>query len=225
MLAPSQPMLRRLSIATLIASMSFLTACSHLDKPVTAAPLSGLEELQGFMVGYFNSADQARDDKDFFNIELRVVPVWADRKDGPWLYIEQADAKTPEKPYRQRVYRLVKRGDLFESRVYEFKGDPLRFAGAWRKPTPLSEITAEDLVERVGCAVIMKRTEAGRFQGATDGKECISTLRGAAYATAEVDVTAKTLKSWDRGMAADGRQVWGSTKGGYVFVKRADKPV
>jgi hypothetical protein len=204
-----------------LAALAVAGCASTAPAPTGEAPLA---ELQGLMVGYFNSAKQAAADKDYFNIELRVVPVWTERADGPWLYIEQADAKTPEKPYRQRLYRLVRLGERYESRVYELRGDPLRVAGAWKQAKPLAGLTPEDLVERAGCTVIMSRTGPARYQGATEGKECISTLRGAAYATAEVDITASTLKSWDRGMAADGRQVWGAMKGGYAFEKVRDRP-
>jgi hypothetical protein len=68
-------------------------------------------ELAALLSGYFNSAAQAQADKSYFNIELRVVPIWSARADGPWLYVEQADANTPAKPYRQRAYRLERKGE------------------------------------------------------------------------------------------------------------------
>lgn len=183
-----------------------------------------LTELATLMSGYFSSAEQAKNDKDYFEIELRVVPIWLSRADGPWLYVEQADAKTPGKPYRQRVYRLVNvRDGRYESRVYTIKGDPLKFAGAWKGANPLSEISPDNLVERVGCGVFLTKAAPARWKGATNGKDCPSDLRGAAYATAEVEISATAMKSWDRGMDADDKQVWGATKGGYLFGKLSEK--
>jgi CpeT protein len=202
-----------------------LAGCAALT-PGDKAPMQDpkLTELASLMTGYFSSAEQAKADKDYLDIELRVVPVWQGRSDGPWLYVEQADARTPDKPYRQRVYRLVNTGDgRYESRVYTIKGNPLLFAGAWKMPTPLADIAPENLFERVGCGVFLTQVAPKRWKGATNDKDCPSDLRGAAYATAEVDVYATGMISWDRGMSADDKQVWGATKGGYLFKKLADR--
>jgi len=67
--------------------------------------------------------------------------------------------------------------------------------------------------------VILRKTADGVFEGSTVGKGCASELRGASYATSEVRITPEQLLSWDRGFDAQGKQVWGATKGGYVFKK------
>ena len=59
------------------------------------------------------------------------------------------------------------------------------------------------------------------YVGATQGQGCISTLRGAAYATSEVEISESVLVSWDRGWDNSGEQAWGATAGGYEFVKRS----
>jgi hypothetical protein len=216
---------RTLAAGVFVAGLSGCASMSSTPSATAKPPQdANLSEIAQLMIGYFSSAEQAKNDKDYFNIELRVVPVWQDRTDGPWLYIEQADARTPEKPYRQRVYRVVNVQDgRYESRVYAIRGDPLRFAGAWKTPAPLGEINPDGLVERTGCGVFLTKAAPARWKGATNGKDCPSDLRGAAYATAEVDISATAMKSWDRGMSADDKQVWGATKGGYLFSKLSDK--
>lgn len=221
--------------ALLPAALSavLLSACSSVT-PAPVAPLAAAtasavtaaktKELANFLIGYFTSAEQAKNDKDFFNIELRIVPVWPDRADGPWMYVEQADAKTPEKPYRQRLYRLEMQGEKYVSHIYTLKGDPLRFASDWKKPIPLGSASPADIEERKGCAVIMTRNSAGNYVGATAERACSSDLRGASYASSIVDVSPTLLNSWDQGYNADGKQVWGSTKGPYMFVKVSAKP-
>ena len=44
----------------------------------------------------------------FANQEIRLVmlPIWTHRRDGRWLYVEQASVQSIEQPYRQRVYRV-----------------------------------------------------------------------------------------------------------------------
>ncbi|MFH7042255.1 CpcT/CpeT family chromophore lyase [Paucibacter sp. JuS9] len=206
-------------IAFLGAAGLLLSACAATSKP--ADPNA---ELASHLSGYFTSAAQAAADKDYFNIELRIVPVWTDRTDGPWLYVEQADARTPDKPYRQRVYRLETQGGKYLSHIYEFKGDPLKNAGQWKQAAPLAGLNPADIVLKDGCAVIMERRADGSYVGATADKACPSVLRGARYGSSKVTLDAKLLESWDQGFDAEGKQIWGATKGAYKFVKISAKP-
>jgi hypothetical protein len=169
------------------------------------------------MAGSFSSAAQAAADTNCFDIRLEIVPVWGAREDGPWLYVEQAAAGHLERPYRQRVYHVIA-GDSGEvvSEVFTIP-DPLRFAGAWRDEAPLAALAPDSLELREGCGVVLRRTEQGPFVGGTVGTGCASTLRGAAYATSEVELGPDRLTSWDRGFDADGNQVWGAVTGPYVF--------
>jgi hypothetical protein len=176
------------------------------------------------MTGSFSSADQhAADPENYYDIRLHMVPIWRDRTDGPWLYVEQASAAKLDQPYRQRVYHLAAKSDgTLESAVWELPGDPLRFAGAWRTPERFNDLSPADLTMKAGCSMILRRRADGAFVGGTVGKGCESTLRGAAYATSEATITAEGLITWDRGYDADARQVWGATKGGYVFKRVED---
>ena len=81
-----------------------------------AAPVSKPKSPTGmlaeWMSGSFSSAAQAADDpENYFDIRLEMVPIWSERSDGPWLYVEQAAASALDRPYRQRVYHLVETED------------------------------------------------------------------------------------------------------------------
>ena len=175
--------------------------------------------LARWMTGSFSSAAQAAAHPgEFSDIRLFTVPIWADRPDGPWLYVEQAAADSLERPYRQRVYHLVDTPEGPRSDVYELPGDPLLLAGAWRDPDAFDALDPAQLSAREGCSIHLTAA-GGRFEGSTRGTGCSSTLAGAAYATSEVTVRPDALTSWDRGLDAEGRQVWGATRGPYVFAK------
>ena len=180
------------------------------------APPSDFEQLVAWMTGSFSSAAQAGEDPEFFDIRLHMARVWKGRDDGVWLYVEQAVAESPDAPYRQRVYRVRELApELFESRVYSFE-DPSPWVGAWALDEPLAGVGPEDLRDREGCAILMRR-RGDAFMGGTLGRLCQSRLRGAAYATSEVEITADQMVSWDRGFDDSGTQVWGSESGGYLF--------
>jgi hypothetical protein len=189
-------------------------------RKTTAA--SDLQILSEWMTGSFSSRAQADADPDYYEITLKMVHIWRDRTDGIWLYVEQAMAGKP--PYRQRIYHVTQISEgVCQSAVFSFD-DPLKYAGDWEKSNPLSELTPENLTAKSGCEIILKRN-GDRFVGNTLGKECASDLRGAAYASSEVEITKARLVSWDRGFDTKGKQVWGAEKGGYVFDKLKDFPL
>lgn len=181
-----------------------------------------LARLARMMAGSFSSAKQAAESEGYLDIRLRMTPIWTGRGDGPWLYVEQARGDSLDRPYRQRVYRLLAReaGGLTEyvSEVYELPGDPLAFAGAWGDPAKLASVEPSALVPRTGCEVVLRDRDRG-FEGSTVGRSCPSSLRGASYATSEVRITEDGLVSWDRGFDAEGKQVWGAERGGYRFLR------
>jgi len=190
---------------------------------IAAAAASDLDLLTSWMTGDFSSAVQAAEDPDFFDVSLHIATIWPDLEGGHWLYVEQAMRDYPDQPYRQRVYRLRELvPGLFEIQVYTLPAATV-VVGAWQDEHPLAELGPDDLIVREGCSILMRRRD-DTFVGSTLASLCDSSLRGASYATSEVVVTPDGIVSWDRGFAADGTQVWGATKGGYVFDRIVDDP-
>lgn len=181
-----------------------------------------LLELKNRMEGAFNSELQSKADSDYYNIHLHMAQIWKADKDGYWLYVEQAVAAALKKPYRQRIYHVYRQDDAtLVSKVYEMNS-PLRFAGAYANTDLLSSLTKDSLIDRQGCAIYLHKGKDGNFSGSTPGKDCLSSLRGATYATSEVVIYADKLVSWDRGWDKEDKQVWGAEKGGYQFIKQKE---
>lgn len=209
-----------------------------------------LDDVVALMSGTFSSEEQAKQNPEFRPIVLHMTPIWttfsqssigqregqqarrghglgsSPRNDERWLYVEQAVTTSPEKPYRQRVYRVspmvytdvsgVTRIGV-RSEVWELPGDPLRYAGAWRSPDPLADIGPESLSLKEGCEVLLFRAPDGAWRGSTLGDACTSTRQGASYTTSIVQIGATGLHTLDRGFDAKGTQVWGSELGAYDF--------
>ena len=181
-------------------------------------PSLGMLRFTNHLTGSFSSLNQARNDAEFYEIELHMVPIWTDRTDGPWLYVEQAVASSADQPYRQRVYHLTQTGEnAYVSTVYSFE-NALDFAGDYQLERPLESLSPSDLTIREGCAITVRWDASEKaFIGSTNGRDCQSSLRGSTYATSEVYLHHDRLITWDRGFDDAGEQVWGATKGGYVF--------
>ncbi len=172
------------------------------------------------MIGSYNSEKQSISDTNYFNISLHMYPIWQETGKS-WLYVEQALNSMQDKPYRQRIYLVEEQEDgIFKSTVFSIAYDSL-FIGKWSEPEFFDRFDENILKEREGCAVFMKR-EGDSFTGSTKDQACVSTLRGASYATSEVTVTEAGVESWDRGFDSDGNQVWGAENGPYIFDKLSE---
>jgi hypothetical protein len=199
--------MRSLILFTLLTGLALTAKAQTMD----------LDRLVTWMAGSYNSqAQHLRDTANYFDIRLQMVPIWKERSDGHWFYVEQAVADFIDKPYRQRVYRVHElEPGVFESIIYTVQ-DPLRFT---HHPELLEQLPVDSLNEKKGCSVILRKQSDGSFAGGTRGKQCPSDRKGAAYATSEVTITPERLLSWDRGYNEKDEQVWGAEKGGYEFIK------
>lgn len=205
-----------LSILILLSALYFNSCKSSAKLGTTEAPM---KTLTAFMTGSFSSAAQAEADTSYFDISLHMYPIWQDRKDGPWLYVEQAVSAAQDRPYRQRVYKLSQGTDgSYQSAIYTLP-DPSVFIGAWKSPQKFADLSPSDLNLREGCTVYLKQQADGSYAGKTKPNTCESSLRGASYATSEVEIFKDKIISWDRGFDAAGEHVWGAEKGGYEFVR------
>jgi CpeT protein len=176
-----------------------------------------MEILATRLAGNFSNEAQAHVDFNYHNVVLHVARLWADRPDGPWLYLEQALADAPGQPYRQQVYQLATGADgTVEVRVYTLP-DPVAVTGAWREPLRFATITPSDLHACPGCSLHLKSQPDGSWKGATDGHACASEIHNAAYATSELMVGEHGLVIWDRGFNSADLQVWGPLHTGFDF--------
>jgi CpeT protein len=213
-----------LGLATGCATTAGVSTNASADPTLTTSfgKQRQVRQLGRMMEGSYNSAEQAANDKEYFDIRLHIARIWKERpeSEGLYYYVEQATASAQQRPYRQRVYHLRTRKEdgKIESVVYELP-NPLRFTGQWKEPKPLAMLTPDSLLARQGCAVVMRKSGRREYRGATIGQECLSSLRGAKYATTDVTITPKQLISWDRGFDDKGEQVWGAKFGGYIFKK------
>jgi CpeT protein len=199
--------------ATLLVATFVLPALLHAQRT------RALEQLASTMAGSYTSAEQAKTDTSYFEIELEMVRIWPKRRDGAWFYVEQATADSKAKPYRQRVYHVQEVNDsTFTSNILTIKGGELLY-GAFADPGKLERLNPDSLERLEGCAITLHR-RGNTYTGSTHDRDCPSKRGKAVYTTSEVVLSSDRMVSWDRGWDAEGQQAWGAEKGGYVFIKR-----
>ena len=209
-----------------LATAVLLAAAFSVAAPAAAPTLTPREMVTEVLLrrlaGQFSSEAQSRSDPDYLEVRYEAVRIWKQLQGARWLYVERSVPGLPAAPYRQTVYRFVddpfKKVDerRFELDAYAIV-EPARFAGATSDPARLSAMTPQDLVARPGCSIVLVRGGDDTFTGGTTGRSCPGDAPGVAYVTSEWTVARDGLTRWDRGFDADGRQVWGATKGPYVF--------
>lgn len=225
--APTSPIAAQvgaLEVATAQATTQPSAPVNPNSTPATAADLPAITTL---MLGTFSSFQQSKTDPDYRHIILHMSRIWPSRTDGIWIYVEQSVAPTPNqpepRPYRQRIYRLFLRDDgKLVSRVLTLPGDPLAFAGAWKNPLPFNDISPDSLDTRTGCDMIFTKLAHNHFLAHTEGTGCESKLNGSTHATSTADIRPEGLHTWDQGFNEKGEQVWGATKGPYIFLRQPD---
>ena len=127
-----------------------------------------LEELYSLMQGSFNSAEQAMTDSSYFNISLHMYPIWEGK--NHFLYVEQSVSSMQDRPYRQRIYQLMRTSDsTITSFIYKIPNDSL-WIGAWKTPAMFNELKPTDLVSLDGCEVVLKNDGKKRYKGSTGEK-------------------------------------------------------
>lgn len=197
-----------------------LAGCTASKKTNSASKSdTALDKLTALMEGAFSSELQSRTDTSYFNISLVMTPIWTDRTDGRWLYVEQAAASQLDKPYRQRVYHLQHPSkNTFTSDIYTIR-NALSFAGLQNDKQKQDRLTFDLIELKDGCTVTLVKNNK-IYEGGTASDKCPSDLRGAKYTTTKIVLKKGELRSWDQGFDATGKQVWGATKGGYIFIKQ-----
>lgn len=207
---------------------AFAAALTLLLMPpgTNAAESPHLDELTDLSVGSFSTIEQARRDGRYGVAEAEIVRIWAERTDGRWLYQEQAllgesaavlDPAMKEKPYFARVIRSIEVAPgVVERTVHRLK-DPSKARGAWRGPSPLADLTPDDLLASE-CKITVERVAEKMWRSTSE--KCPNAYKGASYAISLGVIVDGRYANWDRGFAADGAVVWGPTGGGYVFVRK-----
>jgi len=128
-------------------------------------------ELGQRLVGTFSSRAQAERSTDGAPSQRLVVsPLWPERTDGPWLYLEQAPLRRLQTPVRQWVLHLVAASDTdVRAEFYDLPGDPLGYAGGFARPSAFAQLQPHRLIPRSERDLLLARATGGDWTGATQG--------------------------------------------------------
>jgi hypothetical protein len=202
--------------------LGFLVFAALPLRAQAPAPVREIDELVAWLTGTFDSKEQAdlRGEAPAVRMVTVAVPKSRLSFGVPVLYREEAAVDRPDRPFLQRFLRIEEdAAGRILVRIFELK-DPITAAGKWREASDLGLFGKNDVRERDGCLVTLRRV-GDRYEGGTTGARCVSSIRGAAYATSEAKIWKDRIEAWDRGFDADRKLVWGPDRTPTRFVKRS----
>ncbi len=204
--------------AALIAAWA-LAGCATTPADPLALGARNTALFTRWMEGTWTSAAQAKAKPDLYEpIRTTVARLPALTPDGAWLYLESAEARTPDAPYRQTVIHVTATPEgAVRTEQFRLK-DPARA----RDPSRRLTLKIDDLIPLDGCGVTFKRDRddaRATFSGAMTPKACRNHYKGADWLDSRTELSADRLTTWDRGFKDDGSYVWGPKAGGYRFTR------
>ncbi|QLE54849.1 chromophore lyase CpcT/CpeT [Nostoc sp. TCL26-01] len=186
--------------------------------------------LGNYLAGEFDNREQAMSEPVWFvHLRLWQRPVDLFTDDSFTLFAEQANIVNLDRPYRQRILRLMPHPDsekLLRVQYYMIK-DPSVVIGAGRNPSLLKTLTLDHLELLPGCILIVNQhaITPNNYQFiATPPPDvcCTFTYLGNTVQVAlGFDVTEVELKTYDKGIDQEtGKATWGAITGPYHYTKR-----
>lgn len=223
---------RRFLSLLLIVFMSFACKSKKVivdpateTKTVTEAKtiekkLDSFTFLKKTLQGNFSTKDQHDKDKDFYDIRMRLVPIWKSTENVFYIYVEQAMATTLNNPFSQQVYKVVKDEENTSTIFLYTIPEPERFKGRIEGDYMFESIDTETIVEKTGCELRLQfNEETMSAVGDTGDKTCTSGEAGIAWTSSQMIVKDELIELWNQSWDVDGNQLKGSVKGGYIFKK------
>ena len=127
--------------------------------------------LQMWLSGVHHSSNNQINGKNV-SVSLHVLPIWQDRIDGEWLYMESSIVDSTAKPFRQRVLQLV--GSVNGAiRLYSYSIPRASdFSGSYYDPAILASLAPSQLSLTSGCDIVVALNATRTFVGETDPNSC-----------------------------------------------------
>ncbi len=201
------------------ARRAVVAVCLLFARPLVADG-GRAAEVASWLAGTFELKDPGSGGApEAVRIVIVAVPKSRIANGALVLYREEAAAPKLDEPSQQRFYRLEEDGDVVRLRAFDPK-DPILVRGKWREPSALALYGANDVRERPGCTMLLRK-KGDLWEGETPGKDCPSTVKTAATMTSVLILAQDGFTLWERGFDENGRQTWTSPEGGTRFLKRS----
>ena len=202
---------------------------------VELSPAELLKTLATYLAGEFDNREQALAEPAWYvHLQVWYQPFELFGDGSYTLFVEQANALTPDHPYRQRILRLQSSNDRPQQLWvdhYALK-DPVKFKGAGRNPDLLKPLSDDQVEHLPGCLLNISWqlivNQSYHFHAvAPPAAKCQFTYQGKiVQVSLGFEAKENQLLSYDKGIdPTTGEARWGAMMGPFQFSKRLNFPV
>jgi len=180
--------------------------------------------LAQYMAGEFGNKEQAIADPAWYvNLRLWQRPLPRSLFGKIAFFAEQANIINIDKPYRQRILKLVEANNNIQVHYYAFQ-DPSQWKCAAANPEQLQKITINDLIPLPDCILNVKYAmETFTAELPADAKCCFSYQGETRQVSLGFAASKSEFLSYDKGVDINtGASIWGAIAGAYRFTKLQD---
>jgi CpeT/CpcT family (DUF1001) len=186
--------------------------------------------LGKYLAGEFDNREQALAEPIWYvHLRLWQRPIDLFPEDSITLFAEQANIIHLDRPYRQRIMRLIpgQESNAPLQVQYYMPKDPSALSGAGHNPDLLKTLTPEQLDFLPGCILTVTRQILApnhyKFSATPllDTRCCFTYLGNSVQVSLGFEATAAEFHSYDKGIDSDtGKANWGAILGPYHYTKR-----
>ncbi len=161
----------------LISLCLFFVACTPtITKPRYLATVVDIEELPKIenkferfrqqVLGHFSNKEQVKNEPSMREPEQEfiIMPIFSNRPDEFWVYLEFFSPYLVDKPVDQRIEQYVRiQRDTFRMEVYYLK-KPEDFINEWKKEKPFEHFSIEkQLIRDAACDLLIVPKEGQHY--------------------------------------------------------------
>jgi hypothetical protein len=186
--------------------------------------------LGKYLAGEFDNKEQAMSEPIWFvHLRLWQRPIDLFSDNSITLFAEQANIVNLDRPYRQRILRLMPNPDLGTGLYvqYYMPKNPSALIGAGRNPDILKTLTLDQLELLPGCilSVSQQALAPSIYQFTAkplpDSRCTFTYLGNTVQVSLGFEVTEAQLQTYDKGIDSEtGKATWGAITGPYRYTKR-----
>jgi len=165
------PQLASLALGILLLTLS---SCGGGYDYLTATKTSNeigqiqnrLQKVYYMYLGHFTNEAQAKVERNpiYKGQEIISVPIWPQRGNEHWMYVNWMQADKPDDLLVQEVW-FFKRKDpeTIEVKIYDLP-DKEKYADDWRKKEPLKNLKPDDLIDHGNCSTEITAISSDKFK-------------------------------------------------------------
>jgi hypothetical protein len=186
--------------------------------------------LAHYLAGEFDNREQAIAEPAWYvHLRLWQRPVPLFQEDSLTIFAEQANIVNLDRPYRQRIIRLIQESgsDAPLKVQYYMPKNPSTLVGAGRNPALLNTLTPNHLELLPSCVlnVTQQLLAPNQYKFAAtpppDTRCCFTVDGNIVQVSLGFEVTDDKLLSYDKGIdSTTGKATWGAILGPYCYAKR-----